>query len=105
MKAEVKAPQGPKDLKNLNLESDEVQYLKLTEMFIGPQAQNIVMRGRKEKFVENFLVQASAGYVQCARHMLMALPIDNGLLKAVGGENFLGIDRQSNMSCAVCFIS
>jgi len=49
MKAEVIAPQGPKDLKTLNLESDEVQYLKLTEMFIGPQAQTFVMGGQERK--------------------------------------------------------
>lgn len=53
-------------------------------MFIGPEARKIV-KGGKEKFVENFLVQASAGYLECARHMLKTLPIDNGLLKAVAG--------------------
>lgn len=73
-----------KELKALDLESDDEKYMKQKDMFVGGGAEKLIKTlGKEDSDVSKFRNQASAAYIECGKHLQRKLPLNNSLLKCV----------------------
>ena len=71
-------------LEKLDLSEDNGQFLKMTEMFIGKPAEDLVKKAHKEdSTVNEFFGMVRNAYLVTGQYLQHKLPLQNQLLKAV----------------------
>ena len=84
VKSENLVHKTAKQLKLLNLDSDEGLFLHSRDMFVGrPTREMISTCHKRDKTVLEFLQKVSTAYSTCAKYMQKKLPLDNKLLRTL----------------------
>ena len=84
VKSENLVHKTAKQLKLLNLDSDEGLFLHSRDMFVGrPTREMISTCHKRDKTVLEFLQKASTAYSTCTKYMQKKLSPDNKLLRTL----------------------
>lgn len=85
-------------LKKMDLQNDDVQFMNVHDMYCGAAVKKIVRASHTaDKTVRTFLDQARTAFIRCAQYLQKKLPLDNPLLRAVSAID--PVVRGHSQSC------
>ncbi|XP_053397560.1 uncharacterized protein LOC128556423 [Mercenaria mercenaria] len=72
-----------KQMRDLNIKSDEGQFLDIQDMFLGKTVKSIVSKDSKSPDVQVFMDGASTAYIETGTYLQVKLPLSNKILRCV----------------------